>query len=256
MKVITCDLPQYRSLEVYVLADVHLGDPNVDEKLLESFIKEILSEENRYVIVNGDIINNATRTSVSDVYGETLTPNEQMNRYVELLKPIKDRILVITEGNHEARTYKQDGIRISEQVVKILGIEEVYSAGAYLLFLRFGKSQGRSCRKIIYSIYGKHGSGGGRRIGGKANRLIDLAEIIDADIFIHSHTHTPMVLRKSFFRVDYQNRKATEIDQVFVNNGAFLMYGGYGEDFGYSPSSRSFPKLILDGVERMTEVII
>lgn len=84
MKVITCELPQYETLEIYILSDVHLGDPNLDEKLLRSFIEEVLAEENRFVIVNGDMINNAIRTGVSDVYGECLTPNEQMDACVKL----------------------------------------------------------------------------------------------------------------------------------------------------------------------------
>lgn len=256
MKVITRELPQYETLELYILSDVHLGDPNLDKKLLRSFIEEVTAEENRCVIVNGDIINNATRTSVSDVYGECLTPNEQMDACVKLLTPIRDRIVAITEGNHEARSYKQTGILIMNQVAKRLDIEEVYSTGAYLLFLRFGKSHGRMCRKMIYSIYGSHGSGGGRKIGGKANRLIEMSDTIDADIFIHSHTHVPLVIRQPFFRVDYNNRKATEIDQLFINSSGFLLHGGYGEDFGFPPASRTYPKIILDGSKRLAKAVI
>lgn len=256
MKVITCELPQYDQLELYILADVHLGDRHLDKKQVDRFIDEVLEKENRFVIVNGDIINNATRTSVSDIYSETMNPNEQISASVELLRPIRDRIVLITEGNHEARSFKQDGILIMNQIAKLLDIEEVYSTGSYLLFLRFGKSQGRDCRKMIYAVYGKHGSGGGKKVGGKANRLVDMAETVDADVFIHSHTHVPMVVRQSFFRVDYNNRKVTELDQLFVNSSAFLVHGGYGEDLGFSPASRRYPKIVLDGKERLAWAII
>jgi hypothetical protein len=83
-----------------------------------------------------------------------------------------------------------------------------------------------------------------------------MAEVIDADVFIHSHTHVPMVLRKTFFRVDYRNEKATQIEQLFVNTNSFLNFGGYGENFGYSPTSTKYPKIILDGVERKATAVI
>ncbi|GFN35364.1 metallophosphoesterase [Tepidimicrobium xylanilyticum] len=256
MKIIKHDLPQFDTLEIYPLADVHIGDPLHDKKRAKQFINEVLEKENRYVIVNGDIINNAVKHGVSDVYAEELTPNQQIEETVNLLNPIKDRILVITEGNHENRTYKQDGILIMYQVAQRLGIFDCYSEGAYLLFVKFGKSQGRDCRKMPYAIYGKHGSGGGRKVGAKAIRLFEMAEVIDADIFIHSHTHVPMVLRKTFFRVDYRNEKATQIEQIFINTNGFLNFGGYGEEKGFAPTSTKYPKIILNGIEREVKALI
>lgn len=256
MKIIQRDLPQYDTLEIYPLADVHTGDPLQDRKRIDQFIQDVLEQDNRYVIVNGDIINNAVRQGVSDIYAEELNPNEQIDATVRLLTPIKDRILCITEGNHEGRTYKQDGILIMYQVAQRLSIAETYSSGAYLLFVKFGKSQGRDSRKMPYAIYGKHGAGGGRKIGAKAIRLFEMAEVIDADIFLVSHTHTPIILRKSFFRVDYRNEKITQIEQLFINTNAFLNYGGYGEEKGFSPTSTVYPKIILSGSERATKAII
>lgn len=256
MKIITANLPQYDTLEIYPLADVHTGDPLQDKKRLNQFITEIQEQGNRYVIVNGDIINNAVRHGVSDIYTEELNPNQQIDETVALLEPVKDRVLVITEGNHENRTYKQDGLLIMYQVAQRLGIAHTYSSGAYLLFVKFGKSQGRECRKMPYAIYGKHGAGGGRKVGAKAIRLFEMAEVIDADIFLHSHSHVPMVLRKTFYRVDYRNEKATPIEQLFINTNAFLTYGGYGEDAGFPPSSTIYPKIILSGIERRVKAVI
>jgi len=256
VKIITADLPQYETLEIYPLADVHTGDPLQDKKRLKQYMAEVLAQENRYIIVNGDIINNAVQHGVSDIYTEVLNPNQQIDATVTLLEPVKDRVLVITEGNHENRTYKQDGILIMYQVAQRLGIAHTYSSGAYLLFVKFGKSQGRVCRKMPYAIYGKHGTGGGRKVGAKAIRLFEMAEVIDADIFLHSHTHVPMVLRKTFYRVDYRNEKATPIEQLFINTNTFLTYGGYGEDAGFPPSSTIYPKIILSGIERRVKAVI
>ncbi len=257
MKVINIELPkEHETIEIYPVGDLHIGDMLHDNKRLNELIKEVREKANRYVILNGDIINNAVRKGVSDIYTEELNPNEQIDRTVELFKPIKDKILCITEGNHENRSYKESGILIMYQVAQRLDIGDRYSEGAYLLFVAFGKNQGRDNRKTVYAIYGKHGSGGGRKVGAKAIRLFEMAEVIDADIFIHSHTHVPMVLRKTFFRVDYRNEKATQIEQLFVNTNGFLNYGGYGENFGYHPTSTKYPKIILDGVERKATALV
>ena len=256
MKVITKELPQFEELEIYPLADVHIGDPLHDKKRLKQFIQEVLEKENRYVIVNGDVINNAVRQGVSDIYAEELSPNEQIDETVRILTPIKDRILIITEGNHENRSYKQDGILIMYQVAQRLDIFDTYSSGAYLLFVKFGMSQGRDCRKMPYAIYGKHGAGGGKKVGAKAIRLFEMAEVVDADVFLHSHTHVPMVLRKTFHRVDYRNEKVTPIEQLFINTNSFLNFGGYAENYGYHPTSTQYPKIVLNGIDREVKAII
>lgn len=74
---------------------MHLGDKNCDMKAIESAMKAIKESDNTYVILNGDLMNTATKNSISDVYTEKLTPTEQIIKTCELLEPIKDRILVI-----------------------------------------------------------------------------------------------------------------------------------------------------------------
>lgn len=256
MKIISHDLPQFTELEIYPLADVHIGDPLLDKKRLQQFMEEVQAEPNRYVIVNGDILNWASRNSVSDVYSEEMSPNEQIDRAVDLLEPIKEKILVIVDGNHEQRAYKSEGISPMYQVAKRLDIFNVYSPEAYLLFISFGKSQGRDCRKMIYTLYGRHRTSGGKRPGGKANALEDISMTIDADVYLVSHSHLPLAMKKSFFRCDYRNRKVTQVDKLFVNSNAFLTFGGYAENYGYHPTSTQYPKIILDGVERKATAVI
>lgn len=256
MKVLEKDLPQYKDLELYILSDLHIGDRLVSMKQFNKWKDEVLSQKNRYVVLNGDLINNATRHGLSDIYAETKNPNEAINYLVSLLKPLKDRILVTTEGNHEGRSNKDDGILIMDRVTRELGIANTYSQGAYLLFLSFGINQNRNNRKTCYSIYGKHGAGGGRKMGAKAIRLVEMQDTIDADIYIHSHTHVPMTTKTAFYRSDYRNKKVTRVEHTFINTNAWLTFGGYGEEKGFSPSSTAYPKLFLSGVEREVKVLL
>lgn len=215
-----------------------------------------MEEENRFVIVNGDIINNAIKHSVSDIYSEKLSPTEALEKTIEVLEPIKDRILVIINGNHEERTYRQSGISIMKIVAQRLGLEDIYADPAYKLFLSFGNNQGRKNRKTTYTVYGKHGGGGARTVGGKLNYVDRMAHTTDADIFIHSHTHLPGAFRKTFFLSDYRNKKSTKKQRLFVNSSAFLLFGDYGEKKNYPPASTVYPYITLEGEERKMRAVI
>ena len=92
-----------------------------------------------------------------------------------------------------------------------------------------------------------HGTGGGRKEGAKAIRLADMASIIDADIYVHSHTHLPMVMKERFARVNLPHSSFAFVDKLFVNTAACLNYGGYGEEFEFKPASTATPIIYLDG---------
>lgn len=259
MKVIKIDLPQDISqLEIHPFADEHIGDEHCDIKRLLERIEYVKNKPNAYCILNGDILDNATKTSIGDIYTQEFNPMEQLKRAVEMFSPIADKILCVTHGNHENRTYKKEGINLSYLIAKQLGLEDKYSPTSAVLFIRFGKmSRGfketngsGNVRKICYTLYTLHGSGGGRKEGAKAIRLADMASIIDCDIYCHSHTHLPMVMKQAFHRIDTKNSTVSLVDKLFVNTAANLKYGGYGEAGEFKPSSMDTPIIYLNGTKK------
>ena len=259
MKVIKIDLPrELSSMELHIFADEHLGDEHCDVKRLIQRIEYVKNTPSAYCILNGDIVDNATRTSIGDVYAQEFNPMEQLKRAVELFEPIKDKILLVTHGNHENRTYKKEGINLSYLVAAQLGLTDRYTPTSAVMFLRFGESSkgfretngSGERRKICYTAYVLHGSGGGKREGAKAIRLADLASIVDTDIYIHSHTHLPMVMKQAFHRIDLRNSDVSIVDKLFVNTAANLNYGGYGEAGAFKPSSKDTPVIYLSGTKK------
>ena len=256
MKVIKVDLPQeLEELELHIFADEHIGDEHCDLERLKERIEYVKNTPNAYCLLNGDILDNATKTSIGDTYTQEFNPMEQLQRAVELFSPIKDKCLCITHGNHENRTYRKEGINLSYLIATQLGLSERYTPTSAVLFVRFGivpdgklESNGSgNVRKICYTIYSLHGSGGGRKEGAKAIRLADMASIIDTDIYIHSHTHLPMIMKQGFHRLDSRNNAVAHVDKLFVNTAANLRYGGYGEAGEFKPSSMDTPVIYLDG---------
>ena len=254
MNVITKKLSKdLDTIEVLPLADWHLGDSHCNIDNIKEQVKYIQDHENVFCILNGDLLNNATKTSVSDIYSEYLSPMTQIKHGVELLSPIKNKILAITSGNHEKRTYKKEGLDLMEVVSRELGLGSIFSQGAIFLFLYVGKDRrhkNEKDRQIMYTFYINHGSGGGRKEGAKAIRLADMSSIADADIYIHSHTHLPMIMKQGYYRTDVQHNTLINVTKLFVNTASSLNYGGYGEEYEYKPNSIDSPKILLSGAKK------
>lgn len=259
MEIIKIDLPEdLERMEIVSFADEHIGDEHCDMKRLKERIEYVKNTPHVYCIMNGDLLDNATKTSIGDTYTQELSPMEQLKRAIDLFEPIKDKILCLTHGNHENRTYKKEGINLSYLIARQLGLEDRYSSTSAVLFIRFGKvSDGHKetngsgkVRKICYTMYVLHGSGGGRKEGAKAIRLADMASIIDVDIYCHAHTHLPMTMREGFHRIDPRNSTVAFVDKLFVNTAANLHYGGYGEAGEFKPSSMQSPVIYLSGTEK------
>ena len=253
MLSVRADFPtDWPHANVYTLADLHIGDAHCDESEVLARVKAVQDDPYGLCVLNGDLMNTALRNSVSDVYGEVLSPMQQITYLVNMLRPIAGKVIGVTAGNHENRVYKSDGIDVTRLVCRELGIEEKYAPEGVLIFLRFGTKanpqhvkEGRNPRQW-YTIYATHGSGGGRKEGAKAIRLADMAAIVDADVYIHSHTHLPLVMKQSFFRADSSNCVAKQVSKLFVNTGATLGYGGYGQSQEFKPADVASPVIHLE----------
>lgn len=257
METIRIDLERnLEYIELVPIADAHIGDSLCDMDLLKREIEYVRTNSNAYAILNGDLLNNAIKTSVSDVYSERLSPMQQLELAIELLTPIRDKILCVTSGNHEDRTYKTDGIDLTKLLCREMGLESKYSNSSALLFIRFGELRRTETngsgnnRKVCYTVYVTHGSGGGSKTGSKANRASDLASIVDSDIYITSHFHTPIAFKEAYHRTDVRNSTVALVDKLFVVTSSFLNYGGYGEKFNFKPTSKQNPHILLSGVSK------
>lgn len=252
MRAIKCDLPYADKIEIHTFADLHIGDAQCDYKGILDRLEYIKNTPNCYCILNGDLMDTAIANSVGDTYGAKIQPMEQLKHCVKLFEPIRDRVLCCTPGNHERRVYRSDGIDTTAIMCAQLGLQDRYSDTTALLFVRFGKNtrRGSHNRRQLYTVYVTHGSGGGKRPGGKVNRLEDLAGIVDADIYIHSHVHSPVIMKQGFFRVSGSNSSVAMVDKLFVSTAASLDYGGYGDAAGFKPASKQSPVIYLNGHKR------
>ena len=257
MKIINVKLNKnIKQLHIIPISDVHIGDKQANLKLFKEVLKKIKEDDSTYTILNGDLCNTALKNSKSDVYEDNMNPMEQLEQLLDLLEPIKDKILVISTGNHEDRITKDTNIDITKLTAKQLGIEDRYSSGWWYLYLRFGeKEQGRKA-PMCYQITGYHGSGGGRKAGGKANRLQEMSQVVIADLYIMGHTHLPMSMKQLIWIPDYANNTLNKKEMYYLMSNSFLEPEGYGEKLGMLPNSNTITEAILDGTKRKIKTIL
>lgn len=263
MRCIKVELPaEHDEIFIDPFADLHVGSKKCDYKSIQERVERVKNDPNRYCILIGDIINDSIKSSVGDVYEEELSPMAQIKKAVSLFEPIRHKIIGITSGNHERRSYKTDGIDLTYFLASELGLAHLYDYCACLLFIRFGKVKagkagGRHGGKMCYTLYMTHGDGnGGRTIGGKMNGLQRRGQIVPADIVVTAHTHTPATFRDCFYKIDYANSAIAKVEQLFVNASSALDYEEYAELYGMKPSSKVSPIIRADGHIKYAQTIM
>jgi len=259
MMPIRADLSaDHKSIELLVLADYHYADPHSDHDAIRKDIDYVNQHDNVYCLLAGDLLDCALKSSLGDVY-TNVSPMQELKAMVDLLGPIADKkVLAAVGGNHEARHYKTNGVDMTRLICRELGIEERYSPDTALVFLRFGEDQARNGhhRPVLYTIYLSHGSGGGRKEGGKLQRLADYCQVVDADIYCVGHTHLPASFKTGFARPNPTTSSISYCTKLFVNSAAKLQYGGYGDTGGFKPPCIDTPRIILSGEHKEMRALV
>lgn len=226
------------NLKLYILSDMHLGDANADIPTLKKIISFIKNTPECYCILLGDILNTALKNSKSDIYSETLSLMDAQKLAIEMLSPIKDKIIAMNPGNHENRVWREVGVDLSLWLAEKLGLQNVYRNNGVALSIQFGKdNNGRPYRLNIFGQHGAHG--GGRKLGSAMNALEDLDGIVaNADIFIRAHTHQPIQGSRCIYSFNDSGSIEKKVKYYF-NSPSVLNYGGYAYDKGYKPTDDS-----------------
>lgn len=243
LKWIEVDLGDIDYAYIIPISDLHIGDKYFDEKKFLKIRDFIANETNTYVILCGDILNCATKNSVSDIYSEIKNPQEAKKYAYELLQPISNKIIGLTSGNHEYRIWKESGNDIAEDLAVLLGCE--YGREGLLLCVRLGRNKLKN--KLAYTLYATHGYGGGRTVGAKANALKRVSEIVFADIYIIGHIHHMQSFADYYYIPDVIHKKIERRKRLYVSSSSFLEWGGYAEQGLFPPSKTGCPRIRLAG---------
>ncbi len=180
--------PDFTEAKVIVLSDLHYGNPFCSLKQFHRTVDFIKKNDNCYCFLNGDLCEAVTKNSKGDVYTQKVTPQEQRDAVIALLKPIQDKVLACTTGNHEARIYNETGVDLTKDIAEALGVP--YRPEGMLFKIFFGQGANRvQNQRYVFTSYITHGYGGARTKASKAVKVERTASWISADYYcLHPHT--------------------------------------------------------------------
>lgn len=237
-----------RDVKLYAVADLHVGCREFKERIWTDFAARVKREPDTYLMICGDMMNNALKNSVSNVYAEVMRPREQKAWLVEQLGPLRDKILCITPGNHEDRSVKEADDNPLYDVACKLDLEDVYRESACFLILRFGDKKGDGIRNPSYTICATHGAGGGFLTGAAVNRNERFAYAMDGlDLLVVAHSHKPWVTQPGKLVIDPQNARVSIKPFKVAVATSWPEYGGYALKKQMLPSAYALQDIALRG---------
>ena len=237
-------------IDIYPVADVHLGAIEHAEPEWQAFLKRV-EKEGAYLILAGDLLNNSTRgTRFANPFDEVLRPREAKARMVEYLEPIKDRILCLVDGNHEARSTRETDQSITYDICAKLNIEHLYRENIAFTKVSLGKRNRDSNSVQTYVFAITHGKSGGIYTGAAVNSAERFGNLIEGvDCFISGHVHKGFVSKPSKIVVDTSHNCVSMRSYLVVSCVSWLNYGGYAARAMLLPAKVADPQrlhLVMD----------
>lgn len=253
-ELITHELRGGHDITIIPVSDVHLGAAECMEKEFVEFIDRVRQTENVYLTLGGDLLNNATKSSVSNIYDEVYRPSTAKRMMANILEPVRDRILCAVGGNHERRSSKDVDDDITYDIMAKLDIENLYRENVAFLKIQMGRetdgngNRSRGKLRPTYCIAVTHGSGGGVLTGAGVNRNERFGYALDnVDALIVGHTHKPYTTQPGKVYVDLNNNKVSVKPFKVISSTSWLSFGGYAAQKMLLPSTHCLQTLLLRG---------
>lgn len=247
-EMIVHKFPSGQDITIIPIADVHLGARECMEQEFISFINSIASRDNVYICLLGDLLNNAVKSSVSNIYEELYRPSEAKRMMAKILEPLRERILFSVTGNHERRSSRDIDDDPNYDIMVKLDLEHLHRENVAFVKLQFGERSTKGLKRPTYTIVGMHGAGGGALAGASINRNERMAYAIDnCDCMIVGHSHRPAVTQPGKIYIDTHNNMVKVKPFKVVTATSWLDWGGYSAQKQLLPTSHALQTLTLRG---------
>ncbi len=246
------DLSKHDSVELRPLADLHWESPESLGEVFDDWLEWVQNAENRYWVGLGDYFDTVTRTSLGNPTNLRMGLDDAMEGLGKALWPVRGRCLGILPGNHEQRLTKAAYSCPARNLAGRLDVP--YLRDAFFARIKVGR-QGKRAARQVYTVYGVHGFGGGKLVGGKVNKVVELAGSVAADLYLLAHVHTPAVHKDRIMEATRDNCVSMR-ERTYVVLGSSLGWGGYAQRGNFRPSALCYPVITLSGKERRVEVTL
>ena len=166
------------------------------------------SSSERRILLNPDLHESSIKT-LEDLY------NKHTSAFAKEISFMNGNIIGFIEGNHYGQfangtTTTQ---RLSELTkAKYLGVSS---------FIRLSFSYGK--KRTSIDIWAHHGKGAARLVGGSINRIQQMGEAAEADIYLMGHDHKKAVgMTTKLYLTNGQGLELRQRKQLYIRTGSFL----------------------------------
>ena len=234
----------FSSITYCPLSDLHAGNINARIDLFDKWLKFVGTTYNAVTILNGDIFDYPTQTSISNTHDEVLPPEDVIEQLYKKLLPLakQGKILAITPGNHDSKSSKR-GVDTNVSVLKSLAERLNVPFIEHNVIAEFNMPIAGTKEKFTYTIAAMHGAG---KAGGVAGALDAGKQQMDRvfkvypnkiDLFDFGHFHQGGNLYYRYERpeTDKYNRtvKTTSEESVFLSNYSFQDNSDYAAEANF-----------------------
>jgi predicted phosphodiesterase len=235
------------AIRIYPIGDAHIGSGNLNMDFMLRWREAVMNDENGYVVIVGDMIENALKNSKGNSYDAMMRPREQKAELKKFLEPIAYKILGAVTGNHEYRSVNETDDCPLYDVMCKLDVEDLYRENMAFLKVSLGKRA--KDRQVTYTLALGHGA--------SRNKTENFSYSMDGlDVFVTGHTHRPGNLFPSKIVIDCQNEQVRLQDFTHVTVPSFNQLGGYSLRGMYMPQGSSkFPVITLFGDSKGVDIL-
>lgn len=227
-----------QEVKLVPLGDVHLGAPTCE---VDKFLRTVdyIKESGSLVVLMGDLAECASKSSVGAGWVEqSMSPQKQLDGLKQVLMPIASQVLVLLDGNHEFRIWKETGLKFSKILADFLKVPY----GGYSCFIKL------KVQKQNYIIHAQHGSSNAWYPHTKLTAAMRTAQHTDADVYLYGHVHELLSLKVPRRVFDLRSRTVKRDKKYFVLTGSFLEYeNSYAERKNMYPTQTGVAKLKFFG---------
>lgn len=230
--VLFCTEIKYK-IPLLIVSDIHFDSLNCDHDSLKAHFDQI-QKMNGKILIIGDIF---------DVMGTWKDPRSRPNEinpaYIqkgrayldlvvedcfEFLKPYKDNILIISEGNHESNIRRRHDTDVLDRLIFLLNTlpgSEVHK-GKYSGWVKFSLNRNDKLYSSFMVAYHHGGGGNAKRSKGILYSQLDTMEYPDANLIVSGHDHNkiydPSNVRR---RIDIRTGKTYHDTVHWIKTGSY-----------------------------------
>lgn len=233
-------------INIYPMCEPHIGSQYFRQDLWDKWLKVVADDPYGYVVSSGDDLDVALKGSKSNSYDAKLRPREQKKFLVESLKPIREKIIGVCQGNHEFRSSDiADDCPLYDAMAK-LDLEELYREN--MAFIKISVGEKHKGRQFAYSMVLAHG--GGRAKVNNFSYAVD-----NMDVIITGHTHQAESTFPAKYVIDMHNETVTKRGFKRVVVPSFQDGLGYALKGMYLPQDNEiFPVIRFEGTKKGVSV--